>query len=78
MSKGSKPRPFSDRAKFDSEFDRIFGKQNMGCSSTAEQDSLTVSVVSSNLTAPAIYIDNCTGRQVNEDWWPGDSLPEQS
>ena len=27
MSKGSKPRPFSDRAKFDSEFDRIFGQR---------------------------------------------------
>lgn len=49
----------------------------MGCSSTAEQGALTASVVSSNLTAPAIYIDNCTGRQVNEDWWPGDPLPEQ-
>ncbi len=27
----------------------------MGCSSTAEQDSLTVSVVSSNLTTPATH-----------------------
>lgn len=49
----------------------------MGCSSTAEQDPLKVSVVGSNPTAPAIYIDNCTGRQVNEQWWPCDPLPEK-
>lgn len=24
--------------------------------------------------APAIYIDNETGREVTEDWWPGDPL----
>lgn len=42
----------------------------MGRSSTAEQAALTGSVVSSNLTAPAIYIDNATGNVVDEAWWP--------
>ena len=27
MGKGSSPRPFTDRQKFEEEFDRIFGKQ---------------------------------------------------
>jgi uncharacterized protein with von Willebrand factor type A (vWA) domain len=27
MSKGSAPRPFTDRAVFDENFDKIFGKQ---------------------------------------------------
>lgn len=75
MGKGSKPRPLSvTQAQFADNWARTF----MGCSSTAEQGALTASVVSSNLTAPAIYIDNCTGRQVTEEWWPGDPIPEQS
>jgi len=28
MGKGSSPRPFTDRAKFEEEFDRIFGKKD--------------------------------------------------
>ena len=50
--------PFPDRRK------------TMGCSSTAEQAALTGSVVGSNPTAPAIYVDNSTGQVVTEDWWP--------
>lgn len=30
--------------------------------------------VGSNPTAPAIYIDDETGREVSEDWWPGDPI----
>jgi len=28
MGKGSSPRPFTDKAKFEEEFDRIFGKKD--------------------------------------------------
>lgn len=26
-------------------------------------------------SAPAIYIDDATGREITESWWPGDPLP---
>ena len=46
--------------------------ESMGCSSTAEQGALTAPVVGSSPTAPAIYVDDATGREVGPDWWPGD------
>lgn len=34
--------------------------------------------VGSTPTPPATtYIDNATGQQVGESWWPGDSVPTQ-
>lgn len=56
--KGSGRRPPKvDEQTFASNWDRIFS----GRSSTAEQGSLTAPVVSSNLTAPATYINPETG-----------------
>lgn len=28
-----------------------------------------------NPSGAAIYVDNETGREVTEDWWPGDAHP---
>lgn len=68
--KGHAPRPFSVSAdEYASNWDAIFGRKTVGCSSTAEQAALTGSVVGSNPTAPAnctdcqaaVYIDPVTG-----------------
>lgn len=60
--KGDTPRPFSVSAdEYASNWDAIFGRKTVGCSSMAEQAALTGSVVGSNPTAPAIYVDDATG-----------------
>ena len=37
MGKGSSPRPFTDRKKFENEFDRIFRKKNEDKPKSADQ-----------------------------------------
>lgn len=84
MGKGSGRRP-TNEAAFASGWDRIFGKtataggiaaqldervRLMGCSSTVERATLTGLVESSNLSAPATYVDDATGMEVDEDYWP--------
>ena len=74
--KGSGRRPESD-GSYSAGWDAIFGRKadqaladrmraenlakSTGRSSTAEQGALTASVVGSNPTAPAIYIDDASG-----------------
>ena len=67
MSKGSAPRPIPDRKGYEANFDAIF---RVGRSSMAEQAALTGPVESSNLSAPATFIDDATGQVVDETWWP--------
>lgn len=59
----------------------------MICWGMAERSKATASkadapegaIAGPNPAAPAnIYIDNETGREVHEDWWPGDPYPEET
>lgn len=67
MGKGSAPRPYSvDAQTFASNWERTFTGH-----------SITVNAASSNLAdpgsipgAPARYIDDATGSEVDEAWWP--------
>lgn len=66
--KGSAPRPFSVPTEtYSDNFDRIF---RVGRSSTVEQPALTRPVAGSNPAAPANYVDDATGKVVDENWWP--------
>jgi len=60
-----------DSETFASNWDRAFGKTT-GARLGANADSKPAND-SSILSAPAIYIDNATGKEVDEDWWPGDA-----
>ena len=37
-----------------------------------------LSAVGANPTSAAIYIDNATGHEVTEAWWPGDTLEQNN
>lgn len=67
--KGSHRRP-TDEVAYAEGFDRIFGKKLLGCSSKVEQAVLSGTVESSNLSTPAMYVDDATGKMVDEDYWP--------
>lgn len=43
MGKGSSPRPFTDKAKFEEEFDRIFGKKDKDENLESNKTKLTES-----------------------------------
>ena len=68
--KGSAPRPFAvTQDEYASNWDRIFRgvpERSKGTASKADK------AVGSNPTPAATYIDNATGREVSEHWWPGD------
>lgn len=72
MGKGSKPRPFAvTQDEYGAEWGRIFGEANqLGRRLTAKADGSNPSNVGSNPTAPARYVDDATGKEVTEDWWP--------
>lgn len=69
--KGDDRRPLCvDEATFAANWDRIFNGARLGAETGSNPGN-----DSSILSAPAIYIDNATGKEVGEDWWPGDPYP---
>ena len=51
-------------------WDRIFNQVGRGA--VASMSGSNPEELGSKPSAPATYVDDATGRQVDEAWWPGD------
>lgn len=75
MSKGSHRRR-EDRERVEANWDRIFGARQAASevSKISESGSYPDAPANCDDCKAVVYIDNCSGAQVHEDWWPGDPV----
>lgn len=71
--KGSKPRPIAvDQETYASNWDAIF--KPTAPSSNSRAPTSNVEDLRANRSGAAIYIDNESGAEVTDSWWPGDPI----
>ena len=75
--KGDKRRPEAEPGAYTAGWDRIFNRgmpeQPNGTGSNPVSGR-EPTVVGANPTPAAIYVDDATGSEVSESWWPGDPV----